>query len=497
MNKAVVWTIAGSDSCSGAGIQADLQTMQNLGTHACSVITAITAQNSQTVQDIYYLPASIVQAQMQTLMDDLSPEVIKIGMLGNQDIIKNVLSFLQNYSGKAVLDPVMISSSGKNLFCGELSDYLTTLIQLFPLLDLITPNILEAEKITGKTIRSYEQMECAAKKILSLGVKSVLLKGGHFNDPNYAQDYWTNGHESCWLINQRNSAENYHGTGCTLASAVAACLAQDYDIKDAIVLGKMYVSQAIRLAEQIGQGKKTLIHQGWPEQQIDLPRVTKKFIVKSPLKFPECNTTPLGLYPIVESTQWLEKLLPLGITTIQLRIKNKTGDALENEIINSIAIAKKYNSRLFINDYWQLAIKHQAYGVHLGQEDLESADLAAIHKAGLRLGISTHSYYEVAKAHAYQPSYLACGPIFPTTSKIMSFAPQGLVQLQRWRRTLYYPLVAIGGISVNNIQKVMATGVDGVAMISAITQAVNPVLATQQLLAKLFLQDDKMTRRFL
>jgi len=202
-------------------------------------------------------------------------------------------------------------------------------------------------------------------------------------------------------------------------------------------------------------------------------------------KFKDCGNTPLGLYPIVDSFTWLEKLLPTGVTTFQLRIKNKNDIGLENEIQKSIVLAKRYNARLFINDYWELAIFYGAYGVHLGQSDLDHADIGKICHAGLRLGLSSYCDEEVARAHALKPSYLACGPVFPTTSKIIPFAPQGIEQLKRWQRTLDYPLVAIGGINSNNLADVIATKVNGIAIISAITQAEDPIATTLKFLTLL------------
>ncbi len=200
------------------------------------------------------------------------------------------------------------------------------------------------------------------------------------------------------------------------------------------------------------------------------------------MKFLDCGLAPLGLYPVVDSHEWIARLLPLGVSTIQLRIKDKTGSALESEIKASIALSEQYKARLFINDYWDLAIEHGAYGVHLGQEDLDFANLEKIHGAGLRLGVSTHSFEEIHRALAMQPSYLAFGPIFPTTSKAMRFAPQGIAQLEYWCRKLSYPVVAIGGIHVERLPAVWASGVSGVALISAITQAEDPMAMTQELL---------------
>jgi hydroxymethylpyrimidine kinase/phosphomethylpyrimidine kinase/thiamine-phosphate diphosphorylase len=197
--------------------------------------------------------------------------------------------------------------------------------------------------------------------------------------------------------------------------------------------------------------------------------------------FLNCGPTPLGLYPIVDSVLWLKRLLPLGITTIQLRIKNNPN--VEHEIQQSVLLAQQYNTRLFINDYWELAIQHGAYGVHLGQEDLNDADLERIQHAGLRLGVSTHCQEEVTRAETIEPSYIAIGPVFHTTSKMMPFAPQGIEQLKHWQRVLDYPLVAIGGISQKNIDDVLKTNVDGIALISAITQADDPEKSARELLA--------------
>jgi hydroxymethylpyrimidine kinase/phosphomethylpyrimidine kinase/thiamine-phosphate diphosphorylase len=202
-------------------------------------------------------------------------------------------------------------------------------------------------------------------------------------------------------------------------------------------------------------------------------------------QFPRCGDTPLGLYPIVDSIAWLHLLLPTGVTTFQLRLKNKKDLDIETEIKLGIALAKKFQARLFINDYWQLAIKYKAYGVHLGQENLLQADISAIYQAGLRLGISTHNDDEIKKALLIKPSYIACGPVFPTTSKKMLFGPLGVPQLQHWQQTLHYPLVAIGGINLENLSQVLATGVNGIAMISAITQADDPVGAAQEFLKRI------------
>ena len=151
----------------------------------------------------------------------------------------------------------------------------------------------------------------------------------------------------------------------------------------------------------------------------------------------------LGLYPVVDSVQWIERLLDAGVRTLQLRIKDRRDEEVEADVVAAIALGRRYNARLFINDYWRLAIKHQAYGVHLGQEDLQATDLSAIRAAGLRLGVSTHDDMEIDVALAARPSYIALGHVFPTQTKQMPSAPQGLEQLARHvERLADYPTVA-------------------------------------------------------
>ncbi|WP_313656391.1 thiamine phosphate synthase [Pantoea sp.] len=192
----------------------------------------------------------------------------------------------------------------------------------------------------------------------------------------------------------------------------------------------------------------------------------------------------LGLYPVVDSPDWIARLLEAGVRTIQLRIKDQPDAIAEPAIAQAIALGKRYDARLFINDYWALAIKHQAYGVHLGQEDLDVADLDRIQQAGLRLGISTHDDAELDRALAIQPSYIALGHIFPTQTKAMPSAPQGIAQLkQHLARLPGIPAVAIGGISIARAPEVLATGVGSIAVVSAITQAEDWRAATATLLA--------------
>ncbi len=192
----------------------------------------------------------------------------------------------------------------------------------------------------------------------------------------------------------------------------------------------------------------------------------------------------LGLYPIVDSVEWIARLLGAGVRTLQLRIKDQHEEAVEQDIAAAIELGKRYRARLFINDYWRLAIRYQAYGVHLGQEDLDVADLDAIHRAGLRLGLSTHDDAELDRALVEQPSYIALGHVFPTQTKKMPSSPQGIKELKRHvSRLPGISTVAIGGISLERAPAVLETGVGSIAVVSAVTQAADWQSATAKLLA--------------
>lgn len=197
---------------------------------------------------------------------------------------------------------------------------------------------------------------------------------------------------------------------------------------------------------------------------------------KRPGPFAACERE-IGLYACVDSAAWVQRLLNLGVRDIQLRIKDRPLAELDREVGEAAESCRKAHSRLWVNDYWELALKHKAYGLHIGQEDLEGLftapdkPLAAIQRAGVRLGISTHTFTELGRAVALRPSYISLGPIFPTASKKVDYGPQGLARLKQWRRLVDVPLVAIGGIGLEAAPAVQEAGADGVCVISALTKA--------------------------
>ncbi len=231
-----------------------------------------------------------------------------------------------------------------------------------------------------------------------------------------------------------------------------------------------WTSNFARFPVPVLQDSRLGIHVDWSTQD-------------EPVSFPSFNKVNLGLYPIVDDVRWVERLLPLGINTIQLRIKKIDQHDLEEQIVRAIELGRQYNAQVFINDYWQLAIKHGAFGVHLGQEDIEESDLPQLSRAGIHLGLSTHGYYELLRIVQINPSYIALGHIFPTTTKQMPSKPQGLLRLALYQKLIDsipygdkngYPTVAIGGINLSNAQQVWQCGVSGLAVVRAITQSESP-----------------------
>lgn len=282
-------TIAGSDSCGGAGIQADIKTMTANGVYAMSCITALTAQNTKEISGIIETPRDFVAAQMDSIFTDIFPDAVKTGMLPNAFVIEAVADRLSHYSARNVVtDPVMVASSGKPLM--EESAITALGEKLLPLVTLVTPNVPEAEILSGLKIRSREDAEEAARTIYGRFGCAALIKGGHLYDPRpirtggrkaespapaagendhsapgalsseHADDCLFDGRELTWLPGHRLKNENTHGTGCTLSSAIAANLAKGYDLLPAVRKAKEYLTGVIEAGLNLGQGRGPMNH---------------------------------------------------------------------------------------------------------------------------------------------------------------------------------------------------------------------------------------------
>lgn len=501
--SSAILLIGGTDP-SGAGLQADWRVVHALGMHAYSIVTAVTAQHATDVSDPGVLPAAQVSAQFASVLKTLShPDALplaamKIGMLGNETVINAVHQGIealrqQGHSPRIIIDPVIIASSGARLLTDKGEVALRK--KLLPLADVITPNLDEAIHLT-RSVTTPTDIERAANDLLNAtGARSVLLKGGHFNPgTEQSSDYFTSGDLRFWLIGERwKERTNVRGTGCLLATAMACASAQGYSITDSIVLAKTLVSRGIRQAIPIAGAYQahlgSINPRDWSIDYQDFPQMTPQTPGATRPMLTRCETLRLGIYPVVDSVEWVKKLIDCGIRTIQLRLKTDTENSpseaeVDAAIQQATAFCKARHIRLFINDHWQLAIKHNAYGIHLGQEDLDTADLQAIAASGCRLGVSTHSYTEVARARWVNPSYIAIGPIYATDSKSMPWIPQGAAAVDHWVALLgdKYPLVAIGGIHLERAKVLKTTGVGSVAMISAITKVEDYQTITKELI---------------
>ena len=256
--KSRVLIIAGSDSSGGAGIQADIKTITALGSYAMTAVTAVTAQDTKGVKKITPISTKNVQKQITMVLDDIGSDAVKIGMLHNSSIVKCVYSILKKYKLKnIVLDPVMVAKGGAKLINNSSIVYLKKL--LLPLSNIITPNIPEAEILTGYSISNKEDMIKAAKKILNMGSKNVLLKGGHLKN-KMIFDILASKKGIRIFSKKKIKTKNTHGTGCTLSSALATCLSQKKNVLKSCKISLKYVDQAIVSAPGYGKGFGPLNH---------------------------------------------------------------------------------------------------------------------------------------------------------------------------------------------------------------------------------------------
>lgn len=251
VNKAL--TIAGSDSGGGAGIQADLKTFQELDVYGMSVITAVTAQNTTGVQGVYSVPLEGIQEQLQSIAEDLRPDAIKTGMLFNSDTIEAVARFIEIYEMEhIVVDPVMIAKGGASLLQNEAVKALKE--KLLPLATIVTPNIPEAEVLTGIKIETMNDRKQAAKLLHEMGAEAVMIKGGHDPESEEMIDLLYDGEKFHTFTSNRISTKNTHGTGCTFSAAITAQLAKGSSVVQAVQVAKDFIQAAIEDDLHIGSG---------------------------------------------------------------------------------------------------------------------------------------------------------------------------------------------------------------------------------------------------
>lgn len=477
-NLQAILLIGGVDPQGCAGLTADIQTVSHHGFHPLPLITCVTEQTQHGMRALNPLTAEKFLKQYESCVADFDIAAIKIGLIPNLQIAKAIEKIIRLHDVPVVMDPVMAATSGGEQIASEVLEFVRK--SVLPKITLLTPNLTEMACLTENPKASVEKQ---VRELIEAGLSACLLKGGH-GDQGFVSDYFANAFTQFYCYQPRLK-KNVRGTGCVLASSLACYLAQGEDIRDAVILSRSYINRGIRQSQALGP-YQVFSHQRQPFELRDIPRLSySPDLIGKSFSFPACPTR-LGIYPVVDSADWVNRLLTIGIKTIQLRLKQTDSQFLNKEIASAIDTAQQHGDiQFFVNDHWRIAIDNGAYGVHLGQEDLHDADLLEIENAGLRLGISTHSYWELARALAVNPSYIALGPIFETDSKKMPWQPQGFDRLAEWIRLLdgHTPLVAIGGIDVPRARALHRTGVGSVAMISAITRAEDYQQVTRELLS--------------
>lgn len=479
-SRPTVAVFAGIDPYGAAGISADCRSLQALNCHVQPVVTALTKQNGTDWQTPQISSREYLRDCWQLLYDKgQAPKAIKIGMVAAKEQLTWLAQLLAQLPlpVPVVFDPVIGASCGPDVWDDAMIHSFWE--ELAPFITILTPNISEAQFLLGTKEASPQVL---AAMLQERGCQQVLLKGGHLAGEE-ACDYFASS-LACLTFTSPRRTGNYRGTGCFLAASIAAALAHGLHPADACFLGKLAINQGLQQAYAVGESHQGILawhHQGPPEATLanaitdwhpDLPRVVRGPVLRE--AFPRLSHD-LGVYPIVATLEQLALLAKNGASTIQLRCKNLAPRDRLAMVRDAKTIVANTKTQLFINDYWQEAIAVGAYGVHLGQEDLETADLEAIQRAGLRLGISSHSYYEAATAMHLKPSYIALGPIKATTCKSMAFREQGFSRLATWAKMVApIPVVAIGGLTIDDIPRVKEAGAQGLAAITHILGAPQP-----------------------
>ncbi|WP_374592386.1 PfkB family carbohydrate kinase [Aquabacterium sp.] len=489
----VIWSIAGHDSCGGAGLSADQRAADALGVHLCPVVAALTAQHSQGVQAVYPTPPAQLQSQLRALAEDLPPRAIKTGLLGSVAAIELVAQWVDRWRERApagvaphqhlalIVDPVLGASSGGAAFSNDsiVAAYRTLLI---PRATVLTPNHAEACRLLGHPSwqeQAFGDAPELARELQALGARSVVITGGDAPATTAAPhclDWISTPQASGWLTAPRVPTPHTHGTGCTFASGIAAARALGHVEADAIVLAKMLTHHALTRSHAAGAGPGPVLARPgfaagpraggaplpWLGLADDLPwRLTAPAASSNdaPLFLPFASP-PDGLYGIAPDSAQLHAALRAGLRCVQLRHKPSAG--LDPHLLRSLQDAREAGAQLFVNDHWRplLALLNQdpvdastaaPLGLHLGQEDLlalGATDRAALLAARdrLMLGLSSHSLWELALAAGCGASLIACGPVQPTTTKDMPWRAQGERNLRWWVANSPAPVAAIGGL---------------------------------------------------
>ncbi|CAI9103813.1 OLC1v1002375C1 [Oldenlandia corymbosa var. corymbosa] len=480
-----VLTVAGSDSGAGAGIQADLKACAARGVYCSTVITAVTAQNTVGVQGVNVVPEEFVAEQLKSVLSDMRPDVVKTGMLPSAGIVNILCQSLQEFPVQAlVVDPVMVSTSG-DVLAGS-SVLASFRDKLLPMADVVTPNLKEASALLGgMLLESLADMRSAAKSIHEFGPRYVLVKGGDLPVSSDAVDVLYDGNDFFEFRASRVRTSNTHGTGCSLASSIAAELAKGLPVISAVKVAKRFIESALEYSKDIhiGNGR-----QGPFDHLLKLKNNAPGLCAAYPF-----DPSSLFLYAVTDwrmNRKWgrsitdaVKAAIEGGATIVQLREKEaETGDFLESAKA-CLEICRQYGVPLLINDRVDVALACDADGVHVGQSDMPAQTVRALLGPDKIIGVSCKTPEQAQQAWADGADYIGSGGVYPTNTKENN-RTIGLDGLKTVCSASKLPVVAIGGIGISNAHSVMELQVPnlrGVAVVSALFDRESIVTETQKL----------------
>lgn len=494
-------TIAGSDPSGGAGMQADLKTFSALGVYGTTAITAVTVQNTQSVKYVHTLPPQVVYDQIVGVMEDLCVDAVKIGMVNDADTLDAIVRALSERKPKfLVVDPVMVSTSG----CALMQPDALVIMKerLLPMADLVTPNLPEAWTLAGTDTLVDE----AAQKILELGVKALLIKGGHAEGKTKTDYLYINnggGVKRVEFTSETVETKNTHGTGCTLSSAIAAFAARGCGLEDAVRKAKDYLTGALKAGADVvvGKGHGPVCHffkpaSGQTDKQADCLQVVTDCNPSNLVCLSTRLSSAVNLQFITHFTEKYSYVdsamiaLEGGCRWIQLRMKDADEAEIERVARLILPECRRRGAVFVIDDHVELALRVGVDGVHLGKNDMPVSEARRLAGADFVIGGTANTFEDVQRLAAQGADYIGCGPFRFTTTK-KKLAP--MLGIEGYKRILSQmkgcgitlPLVAIGGITCGDIPQLMAAGVSGIALSGSVLRAENPVEEMKKVVEKL------------
>ncbi|CAG9463330.1 unnamed protein product [Pedinophyceae sp. YPF-701] len=491
-NMPRVLSIAGSDSGGGAGIQADLKACEALGAFGMTAITAVTAQNTRGVHGVVSVDSGFLELQIDSCLGDIGADVIKTGMLPTPEAVRAVAAAVDKHGVRnVVVDPVLVATSGDALAESDSAHAMRE--ELFPRATIITPNVPEAEALLGRKIATVDDMRMAARDLHAMGPRWVLVKGGHLvgseDMSGGVVDVLFDGVDARDLEGSLVASDNTHGTGCTLASSIAAGLARGMPVEAAVRAAKQYIQETIAasagLGTSLGDGvQRPLLHGS-------ALRASRRVASRRAGASAAAAAQYLKVYGVTDpgcdertgrgTEEQVRRAVEGGATIIQLREKEAGGGDFVRQARAALAVCRAHGVPLIINDRVDVALAVGADGVHVGQSDMPARDVRALIGPDRILGVSCKSPPEAHAAEADGADYIGVGAVTGTPTKKDSNLI-GMGGLKEVCRSTCLPVVAIGGVDAGNAAECIAAGAQGVAVVRAIFEAADPAAAARELL---------------